>query len=517
MEIHVAEATPSAVPEEPPTLPTPPPQGEKFVCAECKKVFKEFSRYARHCYGVHKMKKCKNCYKFFDTKEQLVEHKVEEHGIPCDCCGAKFVNINAQLSHLRRVHPEYKSCTCEVCGKSFNSKYGLAVHYECHQEDRPFLCDTCGKSFKSKRKLKIHKCISSLNEALRADNVCPECGKVYTLRSSLKRHLMRHRGERRYQCEICSKSFFGSAYLKNHMVIHEKATLYECQMCCARYFHKRNMISHLKMKHSMPWNYKCPTCEQIFPSIDDVVMHRKIHDIENIALGIPQESDIPQGSCLDFQCKICGKNFENIYVLTYHFEEHVIRNQEDLNIKVSGADGCLFECAYCGETQTSIWTMKRHVKKAHHETPSVGLIEYECEYCAKRFTTKSQVRQHLLLHTGEKPFHCQYCNAGFRTQIALKVHIRTHTGETPYPCQRCPKRFRSAATLRSHQGTHDKPFACPHCGQRFPKKAAYKKHVVLHTGETAPQVRRTAVEHKCKHCDYVSRSRSAIKKHEGPE
>jgi KRAB domain-containing zinc finger protein len=489
-----------------------------ITCVDCGKRFPKFRSYARHCYAVHRRKKCKHCDQFFITTEELFNHKLQNHGIKCDCCEASFVSINSHLNHLRKEHPEFKSYTCELCGKSFNSKYGLAIHSECHQIDRPFLCDTCGKNFKSKRKLKVHKCVSNLNEALPEDNTCKICGKVYTLRSSLTRHLIRHKGERRFECNVCQKKFFGSVNLKNHMVIHEKATLYECQMCCARYFHKRNMISHIKDKHVANWTYKCPSCDQIFQNIDDVVAHRKIHDIENIALGISQVSDITQGSCLDFQCKICGKYFENIYVLTYHFEDHVIRSDEDLNIKTIGDDGT-FECNYCGEKTVSNWTMKRHIKKFHNEFPNTSELLFECEFCARRFATKQQLSQHVYQHTGEKPHRCKNCDAGFRTQLALKVHSRIHTGEAPYHCLKCPKKFRSSATLRIHQGIHDKPFCCPHCNQRFPKKLAYQKHVMLHNSEglqssdSKSQSKKGTV-YKCKHCDYVSKTRSAIKKHE---
>jgi KRAB domain-containing zinc finger protein len=226
-----------------------------FKCPDCSKTTTNYKSFARHCYALHKKKKCKWCNALLSNEEEMLKHRIEMHGSSCAACGLKFKGINTMLKHLRVEHPDFKvdfsqcitenslksnqfsvfqSNTCEICGKSFISKYSLNVHYETHNSNKPFLCDSCGKNFKSRRKLKHHKCNNDDEDQERIVNECHICGKRYTFRSSLKRHLLRHTGNKNFQCHVCCKRFYGATNLKNHMVVHERSTVYECQMCCAR-------------------------------------------------------------------------------------------------------------------------------------------------------------------------------------------------------------------------------------------------------------------------------------------
>ena len=93
-----------------------------------------------------------------------------------------------------------------------------------------------------------------------------------------------------------------------------------------------------------------------------------------------------------------------------------------------------------------------------------------CEVCKKTF---SNLKQHQLTHTRERPFKCNQCNKAFSQAAHLKVHQRSHTGEKPYTCHQCKKTFIVSSHLKSHMRSHtdEKSFKCN------PKKEALSPYL----------------------------------------
>ncbi|CAH1801541.1 unnamed protein product, partial [Owenia fusiformis] len=52
---------------------------------------------------------------------------------------------------------------------------------------------------------------------------------------------------------------------------------------------------------------------------------------------------------------------------------------------------------------------------------------FKCYHCDKCFTHKKYLKQHVKIHTGEKPFKCDHCEKCFIQQSNLKQHTMIHT------------------------------------------------------------------------------------------
>jgi uncharacterized Zn-finger protein len=148
-------------------------------------------------------------------------------------------------------------------------------------------------------------------------------------------------------------------------------------------------------------------------------------------------------------------------------------------------------CAVCHKKFTRKSQLKKHTTKFHpstvqraaedeaavEEVPAGGAVN-ECPECKAVFKRPSKLAQHLLVHSGVKPYPCDECDKSFARKTNLQLHKRTHSGEKPHACARCGRCFSDVSAFRRHCRTHtgERPYNCNQCGAAFTQASTLYNH-----------------------------------------
>uniref|UniRef100_A0A3P8PKQ5 C2H2-type domain-containing protein n=1 Tax=Astatotilapia calliptera TaxID=8154 RepID=A0A3P8PKQ5_ASTCA len=181
-----------------------------------------------------------------------------------------------------------------------------------------------------------------------------------------------------------------------------------------------------------------------------------------------------------FPCLSCPHSFHACNQVCHR--QHRQAQQQEERVRTSTTLlSSLHPCMHCSASFSRPSQLLQHQRSEHAHKPA-GFI---CTECGRAFNSHSNLRIHLNVHTGARPYSCSDCGKSFSQSGALKIHRRIHTGEKPYSCGFCGRGFPHLAGVRAHQRTHtgEKPYRCNQCGKCFTQSGALKIHTRIHTGE----------------------------------
>ena len=171
----------------------------------------------------------------------------------CLGCGCAFVEENLLRLHIKRssqcAQANPQTFTCGKCRQQFPQLEALHQHVRRHilldsvssfghggkvnsyrqtdSRDKPHRCEHCGKSFSRKQDLRRHLHTHTGYKPYK----CEHCGKCFSQSCSLKRHLWTHSVDKPYKCEHCGKCFVQSCTLQTHLQTHSKDKPFKCEFC----------------------------------------------------------------------------------------------------------------------------------------------------------------------------------------------------------------------------------------------------------------------------------------------
>ncbi|XP_038153195.1 oocyte zinc finger protein XlCOF6.1-like isoform X5 [Cyprinodon tularosa] len=188
---------------------------------------------------------------------------------------------------------------CKICGKFFSPKCRLLKHLQTHTGEKPFVCPTCGKGFSVRWSLVNHMRTHTGEKPF----VCKTCGKKFSLRSSLRIHMSVHTGERPFSCGTCGKSFFRRSALKKHTTTHEGEKPFSCKICERGFKRKGDLNVHMRAHTGKL--FECELCGKRLSRHCLLTYHMRTHTGER-----------------PFSCLTCGKGFCTNGELTAHMKKH---------------------------------------------------------------------------------------------------------------------------------------------------------------------------------------------------
>ena len=285
-------------------------------------------------------------------------------------------------------------------------------------------CNLCEKPCKSGRGLSMHMSTSH------------KCGYCDNLFANLAEHAKNvHETE---ACTECEQKFVTAASLQSHM---KRAHQIKCDSCEENFYNEDDMKQHTREEHEE----ECEHCYERFATALSLLEPHQlmVHGIKPRVVKTFAGGLFEDGS-------LFAEALASMPPSERQTESEFNDGPGDFG--GPGSPGGLSSGGSRGASPAPLAMV--NVKST--SMPDPGERRFQCQRCDKQFGTRVQLKHHMNIHLGLKPYPCKECGKSFTQPTHLSVHRRTHNGFKPYMCSICEKTFAIASNMRKHAAIHDR-------------------------------------------------------------